>query len=301
MQENVPPISEELHQLMAEVGPTWGSRVQANVRLMVEKFSEIQAYAPKLGKVIKNISYGLDPRHVLDIYQPLQAEPNAPVVLFVHGGAFVDGSKDRTEEIYSNVLWYFARHGILGVNVEFRLAPTHQFPAGTQDIAAAVAWVRTSISTFGGNPDNVFLMGHSAGAAHSAHYAYDRRHHPEEGHGLVGLIVVSGRVRAEVESDNPNADRVKAYYGDKSNMLYGSSVEHVDATSVPTMVAMAEYENPLIDMHCVELVHKLASVNRKAPRFLWMPKHNHTSIIAHINTSEDQLGQGIRDFIKNPR
>src|SRR5690606_16570103 len=153
-----------------------------------------------------------------------------PVLMFVHGGAFVEGEKDRTEEIYSNVLWYFARHGVIGVNVEFRLAPDHPYPSGTQDMASAVAWVHAHAEELGADPQRIFLMGHSAGGTHAAHYAYDTRFQPASGHGLAGLIVVSGRVRAENSAENPNAKRVEAYYGTSiERMEEGSPVNHVSA------------------------------------------------------------------------
>lgn len=72
-----------------------------------------------------------------------------------------------------------------------------------------------------------------------------------------------------------------------------------DAT-LPTMIAVAEYENPLIDVHCAELLHALARHRRRAPRFVWLENHNHTSIIAHFNTAEDDLGRHILAFMKRP-
>jgi acetyl esterase len=299
-----PTIPESLYRLMAEVGPVWGTRVQAHVRLMLESFTPLLAAAPKQATVTKNIAYGPDARHVLDVYRPDSPPADGgpwPVLLFVHGGAFIEGVKDRTDEIYSNVLWYFARHGVLGINVEFRLAPQHPFPAGTEDIAAAVAWAKANVASFGGDPARLFLMGHSAGGAHSAHYAYDPRHQPPGGHGLAGLVVVSGRVRAEDSAENPNAQRVRAYYPSAEAMAEGSSVNHVREDSPPTMIAVAQYENPLIDVHCVDLFHRLTQVRRRAPRFVWLPRHNHTSIVAHFNTAEDLLGQHILQFIADPQ
>ena len=287
---------------MADVGPRWGSSVQANVKLMIEQFSEVLSQAPKLGAVTRNIHYGSDPRQVLDVYQPAELPHGAcPVVMFVHGGAFVEGEKDRTSEVYSNVLWYFARHGVLGINVEFRLAPEHRYPAGTLDMADAVAWARREVGAFGGDPERIFLMGHSAGGAHSAHYAYDQRFHPPEGSGLAGLICVSGRVRAEDSAENPNAARVRAYYASPQDMEEGSAVHHVSAQSLPTFVAMAEYENPLIDVHSVDLVSRLTQARRRAPPHLWLREHNHTSIICHFNTAEDALGRQILAFMAAPR
>ncbi len=308
MNRQSPLIPDTLRTLMAEIGPKWGTSVQAHVKLMVQEFSKLLANAPKLGRVSKNIAYGDHARQVLDLYQPEGLDPKqaAPILMFVHGGAFVDGDKDRTSEVYSNVLWYFARHGVIGVNVEFRLAPEFKYPSGTQDIAAAVAWVRAHAASWGGDPDRIYLMGHSAGATHAGHYAGDAKFQPAEGSGLAGLIVVSGRVRAENGPENPNASRVEAYYGtDTDLMAQGSPVTHArpggGLAGLPVMIAVAEYENPLIDVHCAELFNELSITQRRSPRFVWMAGHNHTSIVSHMNTAEEVLGQNILEFISTGR
>lgn len=288
---------------MADIGPVWGTNILGHMTVMLQQFSELVSDSPKEGTVIKSIGYGDHPRQVFDVYQPLvmSARP-APIVMFVHGGGFVDGDKDCTSEVYSNVLWYFARHGIVGVNVEFRLAPEFKYPSGTQDIAAAIAKVRSCAELWGGDSERIYLMGHSAGATHAAHYAGDRRFHPEEGSGLAGLVIVSGRVRVENGPENPNASRIEAYYGTNTQtMIEGSPVTHITASDTPVMIAVAEYENPLIDLHCAEMFHGLTLANRRAPRFIWMAGHNHASIIAHFNTAEDTLGRQILDFIRYGR
>lgn len=293
-----PPIPPQLRALMAQLGPKWGTNISAHVKAMADAFSSVLALAPKEGEVTRDIPYGPHARNVLDVYVPSVRARGAPVVLFLHGGAFVDGHKDRTPEFYSNVCWYFVRHGIVAVNLENRLAPEFKYPSGSEDVAAAVAWLRANIERFGGDRSRIFLMGHSAGAAHVGCYAYDRRFHPKDGPGVAGLIVLSGRVRAETLPDNPNAKKVEAYFGSDPALLeQGSVVSHVRADSVPTMIAIAEFENPLLDMHCLELAWRLAQAKRRAPRFVWLPGHNHTSTVAHLNTTEDALGSAIREFI----
>ena len=93
---------------MAELGPAL-----AEPTAMAEPLAQ----APKEAKVAKDLAYGPHARHVLDVYSPRSAA-NAPVVVFAHGGAFVDGNKDRNSEIYANVGWYFARNGVVLVNTE---------------------------------------------------------------------------------------------------------------------------------------------------------------------------------------
>ena len=79
-----------------------------------------------------------------------------------------------------------------------------------------------------------------------------------------------------------------------------SPVSHVSVHSPPTFVAWCEFENPLIDVHCVELVFRLGQAKRRTPPTIWLRGHNHMSAIAHFNTAEDALGQAILQFITNP-
>ena len=217
----LPKIPDAVSRRMAEIGPRWGENVSGHVRETIEMYSAVLAQAPRDGIAItRDIAYGPHARQVLDVHAPDGAR-NAAVLVFAHGGAFIEGDKERTPEIYANVLRCFARHGVVGVNMEYRLAPEAMYPAASEDVAGALAWTRANIARFGGNPANIFLMGHSAGAAHTGSYAYDARLHGPEGPRISGHIVVSGRVRAEMRPDNPNAKKVAAYYGTDVGVLNG--------------------------------------------------------------------------------
>ena len=304
MTSRFPQIPDDLRALMAEIGPRWGSNPAAHVKLMVERFSELLKQAPKDGVTVRGgITYGPHPRQIFDLFLPDDMKPKRAAVVFVHGGAFLDGHPNRTEQIYSNVLHYFARHGIVGINTGYRLAGDAKYPAATEDIASVIEWVRNHAGKIGVDASRIFLMGHSAGAAHAGSYAYDKRLQPSSGPGIAGFIVVSGRVRAETLSENPNAHKVAAYYetADAAKLNDVSPVSHVRADSVPTFVAWAEYENPLIDLHCAELVHRLAAAKRRSPPVFWLRGHNHTSAIGHFNTAEDDLGRALMEFVVNPR
>jgi acetyl esterase len=299
----LPEIPADLRALMAEIGPKWASDTKGHVRLMVEEFSKVLQSSPNDGIRVETVRYGSHERQAFELFHPANVESEVkPAVIFVHGGAFTEGSRHRSTEIYANVLYYFARHGILGVNAGYRLAPDARYPEATRDIAAVVQWMRDNATSLNVDLDRIFLMGHSAGGAHVGSYAYDRRHHPAEGHGLAGVLIISGRVRADGRPDNPNAKRVAEYYGsDISTYDDVSPVSHVDEHSPPTFVACSEFENPLIDVYCFELAYRLGAARGYAPPFVWLKDHNHTSIIAHFNTAEDVLGRACLDFIDEPR
>jgi acetyl esterase/lipase len=297
-----PDIPEDLLALMREVGPIWRTNVSGHVDLMIQRFSEVLKHSPRDGLIEHpDIRYGDHERQVVDVFLPHQAS-RPPLVVFIHGGAFVSGHRNRSAQIYSNVLVYLAQHGIAGINVGYRLANDTNYPGATEDIARLIVWAREAAPQYGWDPAQIFLMSHSAGGAHAGSYGYDPRFRPADGNQLAGLIFISGRVRADNLPENPNAKKVEQYYGADASLYDSySAVSHVDAQSPPTFVAWAEFENPLIDVYSAELVYRLAHARRKAPPSMWLPGHNHTSAIAHIGTSDERLGQAIVDFVLQPR
>ena len=149
----------------------------------------------------------------------------------------------------------------------------------------------------GGDPGRIFLIGHSAGATHVAAYAWDPNVPVRADPAVKGLVLISGRLRADARPDNPNAAGVRAYFGDdESRYEARSPVTYAAASRLPVFLAIAEYENPLLDVYGAETLHRIAVARGHAPRFLRLPRHNHISIVAHINTEEDTLGREMRDF-----
>jgi len=98
--------------------------------------------------------------HTLDVYRPApRAEPR-PVVLYIPGGGFRILSKDT----HWVMALAFARRGYVVLNVNYRLAPGHPFPAAVEDCGAALLWAHEHAREFGGDPSRLVLAGESAGA-----------------------------------------------------------------------------------------------------------------------------------------
>ena len=292
---------EAIDRLLREVGPVWQHDIRSAGDRVKAAYLPLLAVAPKAGvDVVRDLRYGSHPRQVLDVYRPHGAR-RAPVVVFVHGGAFVRGSKDINPQMYGNVLTWFARHGCLAVNIEYRLAPEAPHPQGALDVAGACDWVAQHAAEFGGNPDAIGLVGHSAGGTHAATYAYDPAL-PYRGRHLRGLVLVSARLRADVLPENPNAAGVRAYYGDDAALYESRSpMVHADASALPVFIVNAQYENPLLDVYATELAYRIATQRRVAPRHMTVADHNHVSIMAHFNSGEQLLGEQILDFLAAAR
>ena len=280
------------------IGPVWWADIQKHRELVFATYAPLLREAPRdCVAVEREIAYGPDPRHRLDVIQPAGAK-NADVIVFVHGGAFVRGAKNVTGEIYDNVLIWFARQGCLGVNIEYRLAPQAPFPGGAEDVAAAVRWVRENAARYGGNPERIFVAGHSAGGTHVATYAFDPNVAAKPGPEVAWIVLVSARLRADAHADNPNANGVRAYWGeDPARYEERSPVTWADRSSLPVMIAIGEYENPYLDVYCAEFFHRLSVARKRAPRFLRFARHNHFSLVAHFNSGEETLGPEILEFM----
>ncbi len=110
-------------------------------------------------RVEQNLRYGSGRDQVFDLYRPSQLTGPAPVVLYIHGGAFTDLSKDT----HWMMGLAFAHAGYIVCNINYRLAPEHPFPAAIEDSLTALGWVHEHIRSYGGDPARIVVAGESAG------------------------------------------------------------------------------------------------------------------------------------------
>ena len=122
------------------------------------------AWSPRLNGLrrVQNIAYLSDGlrEHLLDIYFPQEEKESYPVVFYVHGGGF----RLFTKETHWLMAQQFASQGYLVVNISYRLAPGHPFPAALEDTAAAYLWLVKNIGFYGGDLERIIWAGESAGA-----------------------------------------------------------------------------------------------------------------------------------------
>lgn len=292
-------LPEAIQKKLAEINPLYQSDIRKYGPETIELFTPLLAAAPRDGvSVTADQAYGADPQQTLDVYEPRGAK-DLPVVVFVHGGALTTGDKDENKEVHANVLYYFARHQFLGINANYRLAPKYVYPAAAQDIGSVVAWIKENAKRFGGDPRRIYLLGRSTGALHVATWAFDSKIHGAAGPGVSGVVLISGRLKADNRADDPNSQRVEAYFG-KDTSLYGerSPVNFGSRSPLATFIVIAEFDNPFLDVYSAELFAKMCEARSKCPRFLRLAGHNHQSTTLSINTPDDQLGQEIINFIR---
>lgn len=284
-------IEWKLAELGAVINPPETAKLYAPLQ-ETEPYKDI--------KVTRDLKYGPDERHALDVFAPDQ-QGTAPraVLMYVHGGGFTAGNKRAPgSPFYDNIMLFAARSGFVGVNVTYRLAPQHQWPAGAEDVGAAVRWVGANIAAHGGDTARVFLVGHSAGAVHVASYVAHTKFHGPRGIGLAGAILVSGLYDF---SKIPPSPADTAYLGgDEAKRSEASTLALLPEMRARLMVVYGELDPPMFVEQAKLLNTTLCRANR-CSSLLPLPKHSHMSEVYAINTPDRSLSDQIAAFIKGGR
>jgi acetyl esterase/lipase len=138
------------------------------------------------------------PRQKLDIFAPSEAK-GLPVVFWIHGGGWQGGDKSEMNHKPEA----FARRGFVFVSTNYRMLPEVDMETITRDVAKAAGWVHAHIAEYGGDPNRMLIMGHSAGAELAALLCTDERYLKAEG---VSLSSVRGCV--PVDGDTYDIPRI---------------------------------------------------------------------------------------------
>lgn len=259
----------------------------------------IKLYLPLLARaarervrVTRNIPYGSHERQKLDIYGPDQQEGAPfPVLVFIHGGGFVMGNKDE----YRNIGNYFARQGILTVIPSYRLAPEFTWPSGAQDVADVIRLTKKEVSAYGGNPDRLVLMGHSAGAAHVASCLYDSKFTDQSQKDIQGSILMSCPV---LDPHNVN-ELEQIYYGNDPSKYHRMSILHqIGPDTRPMFIITAQYDPVMFHDAAVKLIKTQWQQNKTMPIVKTCIHHNHISEVMQFNTGDESIGPDLAAFIK---
>lgn len=246
--------------------------------------------------VTRDVAYGPDPRHRLDLFVP-RAAGNLPVFVFVHGGGFVQGDKGAPDApFYNNVGAWAAREGFIGVTLTYRLAPAHQWPSGSADLDLAVRWLIAQVAVQGGDPTRIVLCGQSAGATHVAGYVAGQGRASTSQCDVAAAVLVSGVYDLSQAWESPMHD---AYYGsDRSRHAACSTLDALAETGVPCLVTVSEFDPPPFQRQATALVQARVARRGAWPDFAWLAGHNHLSSVLQLGSDVDCLGPALRGFIE---
>lgn len=276
--------------------------VEASFGLFAAAHEDLGYQAPVIAR---DVAYGPDARHCLDVHcvvrpdavRPGVAQPGsggAPVLIYVHGGGFTSGDRRLPgTPYYDHIGAWAVRRGMVAVNMTYRLAPEHQWPAGAQDVGRAVAWVTGNIGEYGGDPARVVVAGHSAGATHVACYLAGQAGPPA---GVAAGALLSGIYQlAAGQRDDIRA----AYFGeDTSAYPSRSPLAGLVAAHVPVLFALAELDPPPFHQQAAEALQAFLRRDGTLPPFAYLQGHNHITEIAALGIDDEPLGVPLLRFIE---
>ena len=208
-------------------------------------------------RTVPNVAYGDHARQRLDVYAPPGESNSArPVVVFFYGGGWVEGARGD----YLFAAEALVSRGYLVVIPDYRVYPEVRFPAFVEDAAHATAWVLENIDSFGGDPQQVYVMGHSAGAHIAALLTFDERYLRSIGHQpgeLAGLIGLAGPYDfLPIESRT-----LQAIFGPPSQHPLSQPVNFVDVNEPPAYLLHGGDDRTVLPGNTQRLAAKIAAAD----------------------------------------
>jgi acetyl esterase/lipase len=238
----------------------------------------LNAVAPRDGVTMtRDVVYADGARGTLDIYAPRASAAAAPVVVFFYGGGWVSGSKN----MYRFVGATLAARGVMTVIPDYRLYPQVRFPAFIQDAAAAVAWTRANAARFGGDPNRLFLMGHSAGGQIAALLALDGSYLRAEGmspNEVCGVIGLAG----PYDFLPLDTDTLKAIFGPEAERPRSQPINYVSQQAPPMLLLAGQDDDTVDPGNTVRLAARLRDAGRPVDDMLY-PRVGHKTLIASFS------------------
>lgn len=264
------------------------------------------------GRVVRDVPYvagSTDPMQQLNLFRPAQS--NFPVVVFIHGGNWDSGDKDYRfggQDIYNNIGRFLAARGIGCANISYRLLPRVDWRAQAQDAAQAVAWVHAHAAEYGGDPDRLFLMGHSAGAQLAMRVGLDRAGLAKLGvppSAIRGIIGVAGAGYDITDDEtyrrgaNPSwyASRFQRGDADRTWAKDASPIQFVDRSAPPVLLIRAGGEmGPLIRQS--ELLRDALNKAGARADLVVAPGLSHTRIVPTLSREDRPAGAAVLNFLR---
>jgi len=249
-------------------------------------------------RVVREVPYLQDTRYAdnkdkLDLYLP-EGRRNAPVIVSYYGNQLMGG--DKSEDAY--IGRRFAAAGFVTAVVNYRLSPAVSHPAHVQDAAASFAWVKRNISEYGGNADQVFIIGYSAGAYLAALLSTDPRYlaaHNLSPRDIRGTVPVSAFYWVERPGVAP--DRDKSVWGDDRNVwIDASPAHHLQTGAPPMLILFAERDEDWRREQNVEFASAMKDAGHKSVEIAMIPNRNHATIWSRVGDEGDETAERIIQF-----
>ncbi|MDA1277579.1 MAG: alpha/beta hydrolase [Verrucomicrobia bacterium] len=247
-------------------------------------------------------------RQILDIYAPKNAK-NLPVVFWIHGGGWQTGDKTSVQ-LKPQI---FTERGFVFVSTNYRLLPHVDMGTIIGDVAKSLAWVHRHVAAHGGDPERIFVMGHSAGAQLAALICIDNRYLHAEGvpfsvlQGCVPVdgdtydvpaIIETGETRRRVHGQpQPKFGHREKFGNDPEKHRDFSAVTHVaKGKGIPPFLILHVADHPDVTAQA----QRLGAVLKEAGipvRVFGANETNHNNLNANLGLPGDSPTEALYQFL----
>jgi acetyl esterase/lipase len=245
----------------------------------------------------RNLKYGESDQNVLDVATGDSRDTSPrPVLLFVAGESFTDdsGAAPDAAMIEDEAMCFAAHHGMVGVKVNYRLAPANPWPAGARDVAAATSWVHQNIDLFGGSRDEIVAVGYVVGAFHVASFLG----HPElqeSDSSVAGAVLVSGIYRPGPDASAPE----RSYFGaDASKYDERSALPGILNVETPLLLAWSAADAPRLIAQGEKLKQLLCNASAHCPHTTVLKERESLASVFAPDASGGSLAEPTLELIR---
>lgn len=218
-------------------------------------------------------SFGENAQQKLLVFGEARATGPKPVIIFAHGGSWRSGDPDD----YGFVARALAPEGFVVVLAGYRLGEEGKFPAMVEDTASAIVWTRENIATYGGDPDAIFLAGHSAGAYNVIMTTLDRQWLGREGledDAVKGVIGLAG----PYDFYPFDSDSTIASFGDWPRPDATQPINFVRGDAPPMLLLTGEQDTTVKPRNSRVLARAISDAGGQVET-AFFPEHDHISIL----------------------
>ncbi|WP_300575187.1 alpha/beta hydrolase [Phenylobacterium sp.] len=200
----------------------------------------------------QGLAYGSEPRQRLDVYAPAGGAEAAPVAIFFYGGSWTDGRRQD----YGWVGRALAAEGFLAINPDYRLYPEVAYPEFLADGALAVAWAVENAARYGGDPQKIVLIGHSAGAYNAIMLGLDETYLREAGVDPDHIRAVAG-LAGPYDFLPLEGETTRAVFGGAGNLEATQPVNQIRAGAPSVFLATGDRDTVVLPRNTQALAEAL--------------------------------------------
>ncbi len=240
----------------------------------------------------------------LDLFLP--EKKGFTTVVFTYGGGWHTGSRKSVTPIGEK----FQSLGYGCALLSHRLAPKDKFPAHIEDVAAAFAWIRKNIADKGGDPTQIFLVGHSSGAHLSLLLATDPKYldkHKLKPADIAGVVGLSPPIDLEPRQDGKGfGDALMGGRGadvfsrDAAVMKDASPLHHITKAMPRVLLIVGERDYPMLEGDAKAFVERATTEKANAAMMITKGRDHMGVVKAMLDDKSDVL-EKVREFLNKPK